>query len=96
MGNEISKVADKVGGAIGGVVNDAVNGIEDAANAVKDGVEDVVDSIEDAGDAVGSSVADFFFPDNPKMRERCFQLERDIKNFDTDFGALKKELYVHP
>lgn len=67
--------------------------ISDAFNDVGKGFSQVFEQIETGVGAVGQSVGDLFYPDNPNRRKRVDQLQDDIKVMQNEFQSLKKTMY---
>ena len=58
------------------------------------GVAQVAKQIETGIGAVGQSVGDLFYTDNPNRRARVEQLQNDINVMQNDFNSLKKSMCV--
>lgn len=67
--------------------------ISDAFDDIGKGFSVVSKQIETGVGAVGQSVGDLFYPDNPNRRKRVEQLQDDIKVMQNEFESLKKTLY---
>ncbi|KAI1130866.1 hypothetical protein F5Y10DRAFT_262807 [Nemania abortiva] len=63
------------------------------SNSIHDfaaGAEEVSKQISEGVGAVGQSIGDAFFYDNPNRRDRVEQLRNDINTFISEFGSLKE------
>ncbi|CAG2001477.1 unnamed protein product [Fusarium graminearum] len=69
-------------------MGNAVSVVEDIGR----GASEVVKQIETGVGAVGQSIGDVFYPDNPNRRDRVDQLQNDIKAMKNEFEGLKKTM----
>ena len=53
------------------------------------GVDDINKQLTEGVGAVGQSIGDLFFFDNPHRRDRVDQLKQDINSFKAEFDDLK-------
>lgn len=67
--------------------------ISGAFDDIGKGFSVVSKQIETGVGAVGQSIGDLFYPDNPNRRKRIEQLQDDIKVMQNDFESLKKTMY---
>ncbi|KAK8022385.1 hypothetical protein PG993_013152 [Apiospora rasikravindrae] len=70
--------------------NDVSKQISDGLDDFARGVEDVGKQISEGVGAVGQSIGDTFYYDNPNRRDRVEQLRNDINTFKAEFDSLKK------
>lgn len=74
--------------------NEMSKQVSDGFDDFAKGVEDVGKQISEGVGAVGQSIGDAFYYDNPSRRDRVEQLRNDINTFKAEFDELKKRAYV--
>ncbi|KAK8112263.1 uncharacterized protein PG998_008720 [Apiospora kogelbergensis] len=70
--------------------NEVSKQVSDGFDDFAKGVEDVGKQISEGVGAVGQSIGDAFYYDNPSRRDRVEQLRNDINTFKAEFDELKK------
>lgn len=92
MGNAITDTAEDMGNAIADTAEIVGEGVVETAKDVSEEMEGITSRLLEGTGAVGRSVGDLFYPDNPRRRRRVDQLRTDIQTFQAQYEAARKQV----